>query len=145
MVAAEAGAYCISPFIGRLDDKLRKELHLDPKTDNPYFNKHGRRIKNSNDPSVEPRLVEEEGVVSGVDLAEKIVKMYHAQGYKTNVLAASIRHKRQVVESAEAGAQMCTMPYRIFQELTNHELTKVGMERFEIDCPQAYRDLFKLE
>ena len=75
ILAAEAGAYIVSPFLGRLDD------------------------------------IATDSVRSLSDICE----IYAIQGYDTQVLAASLRHPIHVMEAARLGADIATMPFKVFQ------------------------------
>ena len=50
--------------------------------------------------------------------------------WKTEVLAASIRHPIQVIEVARAGADVATMPFKVMQQLIKHPLTDKGLDQF---------------
>ena len=63
------------------------------------------------------------------------------QGYETNVLAASLRHPMHVVEAAEAGADIATMPVDVFRKLVKHPLTDLGLEKFMADWTTLEHDL----
>lgn len=93
LMAAKAGAYFISPFVGRLDDIS----HV------------------------------------GMDLVQQIVTIYRNYGYETQVLVASVRHPIHVVEAAMMGADICTMPFKVIDQLISHPLTDIGLERFLAD------------
>lgn len=93
LLAAKAGAYLISPFIGRLDDIAH----------------------------------------DGSELIREIVEIYDNYGYPTEVLAASARGPLHVKEAALAGAHVCTLPYKVFDQLFNHPLTDIGLEKFLAD------------
>ncbi len=93
LLAAKAGAWCVSPFIGRLDDV-------------------------SSD---------------GMELIGQIVTIFHNYDFPTLVLVASIRHPQHVVEAALIGADICTMPYGVFQQLAKHPLTDIGLKKFLAD------------
>jgi transaldolase len=66
----------------------------------------------------------------GMDLVRDIVTIYRNYDFKTQVLAASIRHPLHVVEAAKAGAGVATMPYKIFEQLFRHPLTDTGQDQF---------------
>jgi len=66
----------------------------------------------------------------GLALLAEIVEVYRAQGYTTQVLAASLRHPQHVVEAAKIGADVATMPFEVFSKLANHPLTDIGLKRF---------------
>ena len=93
LLAAKAGAYFISPFIGRLDDVGQ----------------------------------------NGMDLIGQIVTIYRNYGFTTEVLVASVRHPMHVVDAAMIGADICTMPFKVIDQLMKHPLTDIGIERFLAD------------
>jgi transaldolase len=104
LLAAEAGAYIISPFVGRLDDVG----------------------------------------TDGLRLLADICETYAVQGYETQVLAASLRHPMHVVEAARMGADIATMPFKVFQQLLKHPLTDSGLKRFLDDWEKAKPQLGEL-
>ena len=69
----------------------------------------------------------------GMDLVRDIVQIYRNYGYKTQVLAASIRNPVHVVDAAKAGAHVCTMPWSVLQQMLKHPLTDIGLEKFLAD------------
>ncbi len=97
ILAAEAGAYIVSPFLGRLDDIATDSLKA----------------------------------------LSDICEIYAIQGYDTQVLAASLRHPIHVVEAARLGADIATMPFKVFQSLVKHPLTDAGFKRFSDDWEKA--------
>ncbi len=70
----------------------------------------------------------------GVQLIEQIVKIYMAQGFMTEVLAASIRTPLHIVRCAEAGADVCTCPLPSILGLLKHPLTDLGLAQFLNDA-----------
>jgi len=90
LLAAKAGAYLVSPFVGRLDDIS--------------FN--------------------------GMELISQIIQIYDNYDYQTQVLVASIRHPIHFVESCLMGADVCTMPFKVIEQLAKHPLTDIGLEKF---------------
>lgn len=70
----------------------------------------------------------------GIELIEQIVNVYTAQGYMTEVLAASIRTPLHIVKCAEAGADVCTCPLSSILGLLKHPLTDLGLEQFLKDA-----------
>lgn len=98
LLAAKAGAYIVSPFVGRLDDIGH----------------------------------------NGMDLIRSIVTIYENYGYRTQILTASIRTPNHVIESAEAGAHIATMPFKVLDQLFNHPLTDRGLEQFLKDWGKAF-------
>jgi transaldolase len=73
----------------------------------------------------------------GMDLVRDIVIIYRNYGFKTQVLAASLRHPLHVVEAAKAAADVATMPYKVFDQLFKHPLTDKGQEQFLRDWEKA--------
>jgi transaldolase len=100
LLAAKAGAYIISPFVGRLDDV---------------------------------------GAV-GMDVIRSITQIYKNYGYKTQVLAASLRGPTHVIDSALAGAHIGTMPFKVMDMLFNHPLTDKGLEQFLKDYNKVFAE-----
>src|SRR6185295_8051721 len=90
IMAAKAGAYFVSPFVGRLDDIGQ----------------------------------------NGMDLIRDIVQIYNNYEYKTQILVASVRHPIHVVEAALMGADICTLPAKVFEQMLKHPLTDRGVEQF---------------
>lgn len=70
---------------------------------------------------------------SGMDLIQQIVTIYRNYGYGTQVLVASVRHPMHVVEAAMIGADVCTMPFKVIDQLVHHPLTTSGLEKFLAD------------
>ncbi len=69
----------------------------------------------------------------GMELIGQIRTIYDNYGFETEILAASLRHPRHIVESALAGADVCTMPYKVVTQLLKHPLTDIGQDRFLAD------------
>jgi transaldolase len=100
LLAAKAGAYIISPFVGRLDDIG----------------------------------------YAGMDLIRSIIQIYRNYGFKTQVLAASLRSPVHVIESAQAGADIGTMPFKVLDMLFNHPLTDKGLDQFIKDWGKVFQE-----
>lgn len=98
LMAAKAGAYIVSPFIGRIDDIGWP----------------------------------------GMDLIRDIVTIYSNYGYKTQILAASIRGTLDVVDAAKAGAHVATLPYKVLEQMAYHPLTEKGLAQFLEDHRKAF-------
>jgi transaldolase len=101
ILAAKAGAYLVSPFVGRVDD-----VGWD-----------------------------------GNQLIRDIAQVYHAQGFKTQILAASMRSSLHVIEAAKAGAQVTTMPFKTMDSMFNHPLTDKGLDQFLKDYASAFKEV----
>ena len=67
---------------------------------------------------------------SGMDLIRDIVTIFNNYEYKTEVLVASIRNPIHLVQAALMGADICTMPAKVFDQLLKHPLTDKGVEQF---------------
>lgn len=74
----------------------------------------------------------------GMELVRSIRRIYDNYGFETQILAASIRHPMHVVEAAELGADVATMPFGVIRALLRHPLTDIGLERFLADW-EAYQ------
>jgi transaldolase len=69
----------------------------------------------------------------GMDLVEQIITIYENYGYDTEVIVASIRNPVHVLDAALMGADIATIPYKVMEQLINHPLTTIGLERFLAD------------
>jgi len=69
----------------------------------------------------------------GMDLIEQIVTIYENYGYETEVLVASIRNPVHVLDAALIGADIATIPFKVMEQLINHPLTDIGLEKFLAD------------
>jgi len=70
----------------------------------------------------------------GVQLIQQIVQIYSIQGYKTEVLAASIRNPNHIIRCAEVGEDVCTCPLDSILGLLKHPLTDLGLAKFLEDA-----------
>src|SRR5215475_6348626 len=98
LLAAKAGAYFVSPFVGRLDDIS----------------------------------------TNGMELIRDIIEIFDNYEFTTEVLVASCRHPIHVVEAARMGADICTCPPAVIEQLFNHPLTTIGLEKFLKDWEKAH-------
>ena len=69
----------------------------------------------------------------GMELIAQIRQIYDNYGFTTEILSASIRHPIHVVQSALAGADVGTMPYKVMMQLYEHPLTDLGLKKFLAD------------
>ncbi len=74
----------------------------------------------------------------GMALIAEIMQVWSHYGFDTEVLVASTRHPRHVVDAARLGAHICTMPYEVMQKLLKHPLTDAGLKKFLEDW-ESYR------
>ena len=72
----------------------------------------------------------------GISLVEEISDVFTTHGSKTQVLAASIREPLQVSKCFRVGADICTLPWDIFNKMYDHILTDQGMAKFDSDWSQ---------
>jgi len=66
----------------------------------------------------------------GMDLVRDIVTILKNYGFKTQVIAASMRHPVHVTEAALAGAHIATIPYEVLKKMLKHNLTDEGIQKF---------------
>jgi len=97
--AAKAGAYIVSPFVGRLDD-----IGAD-----------------------------------GMSLIRDIKQVYRNYDFATELLVASIRNPLHVIEAARIGADIATIPAKVYKGLLKHPLTDSALERFLEDYRKAQK------
>jgi len=71
--------------------------------------------------------------VAGLEVVRSISELYRIHGVRTQVLAASIRNVQRAIRSWYNGAEICTMPPKVFNQMYDHILTDKGMEIFEKD------------
>lgn len=69
----------------------------------------------------------------GMELIEEIVGIYDNYDYETQVLVASVRHPLHVVQAAQIGAEVATIPFSTLEKLYKHPLTDRGLEGFLAD------------
>ena len=75
--------------------------------------------------------------VAGLEVVRSISELYRIHGVRTQVLSASIRNVQRAIRSWYNGAQICTMPPKVFDQMYDHILTDKGMEIFENDWKQV--------
>ncbi len=73
----------------------------------------------------------------GMDLIRDICQIYTNYGFKTQVLAASIRNPIHVLDAAKAGAHVATMPFSVLEMLMKHPLTDIGLKKFLEDWEKS--------
>lgn len=75
---------------------------------------------------------------NGMELISEIVQIYENFDFATEVLVASCRNPIHIVDAAKMGADICTAPPSVIDQLFNHPLTTIGLERFLKDWEKAY-------
>ncbi|MCU0335319.1 MAG: fructose-6-phosphate aldolase [Chitinophagaceae bacterium] len=73
----------------------------------------------------------------GMELIAQISNIYAIQGFKTEILAASIRNALHIIKAAEAGADVCTCPLDSILGLLKHPLTDIGLAKFLEDAKKT--------
>ena len=98
LLAANAGATYVSPFLGRIDDIS----------------------------------------MIGMDLVRDIAEIFAIHGIETEIIAASVRNPIHVIQAAQAGANISTIPYSLVLQMIKHPLTDQGLEKFKADWAAAF-------
>lgn len=75
---------------------------------------------------------------NGMELIRDIVQIFDNYEFGTEVLVASCRNPIHIIEAARMGADICTCPPTLIDQLFNHPLTNIGLERFLKDWEKAY-------
>lgn len=76
----------------------------------------------------------------GMTLISDICQIYRNYGFKTEVLAASLRSPLHVAQAALAGAHVGTLPFKVLDMLFNHPLTDKGLDQFLKDYAKAFQE-----
>ena len=74
---------------------------------------------------------------SGMGLIHEIVEIFENYEFGTEILVASCRHPLHIVEAARMGADICTCPPAVIDQLFNHPLTNIGLEKFLKDWEKS--------
>lgn len=69
----------------------------------------------------------------GMEIVDQIMTIYHNYGFETEVIVASVRHPRHVLEAALIGADIATIPFSVIAQLAKHPLTDKGIDAFLAD------------
>ena len=69
----------------------------------------------------------------GMEIVEQIIAIYDNYGFETEIIVASVRHPRHVLEAALMGADIATIPFKVIAQLAKHPLTDQGIELFLTD------------
>ncbi len=75
----------------------------------------------------------------GMEMVEQIITIFDNYGYETEVIVASIRHPRHVLDAALMGADIATIPFKVIAQLAGHPLTDKGIELFLDDWKKVPR------
>jgi len=79
----------------------------------------------------------DDGNWDGIELISQIRHIYDIQGFRTEILAASIRSSLHIVRAAEAGADIVTCPLSSILGLLKHPLTDIGLAQFLEDAKKT--------
>jgi transaldolase len=74
----------------------------------------------------------------GMDIVSSIRTIFDNYDFQTEIIVASIRHPRHIVEAAELGADIATVPPAVLEKIFHHPLTDIGIERFLEDWKKAF-------
>lgn len=66
----------------------------------------------------------------GIMLIEEVSEIFNIHGIETEIISASIRHPQHVLTSAKAGADIATVPYKVFKQMLGHPMTDIGIDKF---------------
>ena len=66
----------------------------------------------------------------GINIIDDIVNIFSIHDIETEIIAASIRHPIHVLDAANAGAHISTIPFKVFQQMLSHPLTDSGIDGF---------------
>jgi transaldolase len=69
----------------------------------------------------------------GMEIVDQIKTIFDNYGYATEIIVASVRSPQHVLQAGLMGADICTIPYSVMQQLAKHPLTDVGLEKFLAD------------
>lgn len=73
----------------------------------------------------------------GVGLVDEICSIFQQYSLPSEVIAASIRHPLHVIQVAQAGSDIATIPFAVLKQMFKHPMTDLGIERFLADWAQA--------
>ena len=74
---------------------------------------------------------------TGMGLIQEIVEIYRNYPFKTEILVASTRHPIHIIEAAKMGADICTCPAKVIDQLFKHPLTDIGLANFLKDWEKS--------
>ncbi len=165
LMAAKAGAEYVSPFLGRIDDYIRKQIDLDrgeAYQKGTYYPQS--LVKKIRDQKLQKRISQldaeevvyrdeeamdyfewgkDEGILSGSYLVWAIKNIFDNYSFDTEIIAASIRTARQARQCAKIGAEIATIPFDVIEDMMMHYKTREGMKSFDDDVIPEYEELLK--
>ena len=75
----------------------------------------------------------------GMELVQQILTIFDNYSLKTEIIVASVRHPRHVLEAALMGAHVATVPFKVMTQLASHPLTEKGIDLFLADWKKVPR------
>jgi transaldolase len=75
----------------------------------------------------------------GMGIIEQTVQIFDNYNFPTEVLVASVRHPVHILQAAQIGADVCTVPHKILMQMLKHPLTDSGLEKFLADWKKSGR------
>jgi transaldolase len=75
----------------------------------------------------------------GMGLIEEIAGVFDNYSFDCQIIVASVRHPRHVIDAALIGADICTIPFAVMDKLVHHPLTDLGIEKFLKDWGKALK------
>ena len=76
---------------------------------------------------------------NGCEIAQDCHKLFQEYNFSSQVLGASIRHPKHILELALAGIPVSTLPFKVFNQLLKHPLTDIGLDKFLSDAKKTKR------
>jgi len=73
----------------------------------------------------------------GIELIRDTHEIFAYHNINTEIISASIRHPMHVIQSAKAGADIATIPYKVLVQMVKHPLTDIGIEKFIADYERS--------
>jgi transaldolase len=76
--------------------------------------------------------------MDGMELVRTIAEIFEIHGIETEIIAASVRNPIHVIQAAQAGAHIATVPHNLVMQMLKHPLTDQGLEKFKADWAAAF-------
>jgi len=76
----------------------------------------------------------------GMELVRRIVEIFANYNLETEIIVASVRNPIHVLEAAEAGADIATIPYNVLMQMIKHPLTDIGIQKFLSDWEKVPKE-----
>ena len=76
----------------------------------------------------------------GCEIAHQCHHILKEYGYSSKLLGASIRHPKHILDLAQAGVPILTLPFKAFEQMVKHPLTELGLAKFLADSKNSLRE-----